>query len=385
MWDVETGRELRAFGGHKYPVYTIAISPDGRLIASGGLKILVRTPEADDAHLTLDERRRRVRSLAFSPDGSSLVAVGSDESTTIWDTATGENPGVLMDHDGPMRAVAFSPVGSRFATASDDRTIRIREAKSGDTLLILRGHTDDVLSLAFSADGSRLLSGSADGTARIWETGGRDERRLRRLEETRWREEATPLVEALFAEHLFLEDVLEALRAEPDLEAGLRDAALTIAALRAPELMSRLSETVTLAPGLDPELYDRARRLAEDVRVLAPGNDRYLLTAGMAEYRTGHYPESRAILEDEDLAESLPDASLTIPIPGTSREAARLLFLAMAYERTGMSTEAGQTLALAEQSGYARPEHAGLRALLTEAREVVVGDSDAPGGPSGGG
>ena len=74
----------------------------------------------------------------------------------------------LEGHTSSVRSVAFSPDGATLVSGSTDNTIRIWRLSDGQLLDTLEGHTSYVLSVAFSPDGSTLASGSADNTIRIW-------------------------------------------------------------------------------------------------------------------------------------------------------------------------------------------------------------------------
>ncbi|MEW6073680.1 MAG: protein kinase [Planctomycetota bacterium] len=382
VWSAVTGELQREITGHRYSVPGVAVSPDGRLLATGGQEIFLRAFDQDEPLAVLPGHRRRVRALEFDPTGERIVSAADDGSTRIWDVASRALLRELRDHDGQVQAVVHSPDGSRLVTASDDRLIRVREARTGDTLLILRGHTEPVLALAFDGTGRRLLSGSADGTARIWETGGREERRRRHLEEVQRREGVGPVVERLFTTHHVLETVLAEIERSPEIAPAARDAACTVARLRAPALMSELSEAVVSAPGATAAAYDAARRQAEAAASLDPQNPHRKLVSGMAHYRAGNLAATKEALRALAERDEATLGARLDPERDPAGEATRLLYLAMAYQRTGEAEEAHRSLEgarrmLADLRGA--PEEPRLLALLAEAESIVPAPPPDPG------
>ena len=111
-----------------------------------------------------------VSSVAFSPDGSRIVAGMYDTTIQIWDARNGEELGLLCGHNGMVTAVAFQPPdGSLVISSSLDTNIRVWDATNGEELKTLVGHKAVVTSIAFLRDGFRIISGSDDGTVRMWD------------------------------------------------------------------------------------------------------------------------------------------------------------------------------------------------------------------------
>jgi WD40 repeat protein/serine/threonine protein kinase len=110
--------------------------------------------------------------LELSPDGKVLATGGFDGLVKIWDMATGaEVLPHLQAHFDPVVSAAFSPDGKGLATASLDQTIKIWEVATWRETDTLRGHESGVWTVAYSANGSRLASGGQDNTVRVWNTG----------------------------------------------------------------------------------------------------------------------------------------------------------------------------------------------------------------------
>ncbi|AMV21046.1 protein kinase domain-containing protein [Planctomyces sp. SH-PL14] len=112
-----------------------------------------------------------VDSVAVSPDGS-LIATGSwDRQARIWDAATGKLKLSIPHPDLYVHGVAWSPDGKLLATAGSarDRYVNLWNAATGELVATLPGHTDAAVSVNFSDNGRWLLSTSYDETARLWD------------------------------------------------------------------------------------------------------------------------------------------------------------------------------------------------------------------------
>jgi WD40 repeat protein len=111
----------------------------------------------------------RVRSVAFSPDGTRIILASDDGTARIYDLATGELALPAIDTGVPVTSVAFAPSGQRFAHAGTDGSVVVRDASTGQVIRSLAGHAQAVNALAFSAEGSLLASASDDGTIAVWD------------------------------------------------------------------------------------------------------------------------------------------------------------------------------------------------------------------------
>ena len=169
------------YSGAFYGINTVAVSPDGTMIASASRDGLLKlwSLVKNQAGTTLTSRRTLGEDLyaenvvAFSPDGKTL-ATGSDENIIkIWNVGTGELLHTLQGHSAWVSGLAFTPDGKTLISSSFDHTIKVWNlGKQGNTEPIetrtLKGHTTWIVALALSSDGKTLASCSFDNKIKIW-------------------------------------------------------------------------------------------------------------------------------------------------------------------------------------------------------------------------
>jgi WD40 repeat protein len=144
---------------------------DGHKPAEGHDSTALPKVEARCQENSKDPREHWVGTLAFSPDGNTLVSGSRDRTIKFWSVPSGELLMTLAAHDGWVRALTFSPDGNVLATCSDDTTIKLWDTSTGDLIKMFQEHKGPVGSIAFSPDGRHLVSGSHDKTVRLWEGG----------------------------------------------------------------------------------------------------------------------------------------------------------------------------------------------------------------------
>jgi hypothetical protein len=178
VWETnETHLVIRSFAAHKDAIYSMALSPDDKILATGSYdqKIKLWDAETGKELRTLSGHNGCVFGLAFRPDGKILASASADRTVKLWDVATGERRDTLSQPLKEVYTVAFTPDGKRLAAGGADNRIRVWEisdsaAETTNPLLYSKfAHEGTILRLAFSPDGETLASTADDRTIKLWD------------------------------------------------------------------------------------------------------------------------------------------------------------------------------------------------------------------------
>ena len=170
LWDSATGRNLTVFGqqegGPKESPGDLAADPESDAVPPNtGPRLWVKDPESegDDA-----VRETPIAAVAFSTDGRSVLSTSDERAFSRWDIATGRlvvsyraQPGLYL------YSAAISPDGKRVLAGGDDRALHLWNFASDREVRYWSGDFDYVGAVAFSADGKRAVA--AGGTPQIWD------------------------------------------------------------------------------------------------------------------------------------------------------------------------------------------------------------------------
>ncbi len=173
FWDVATGKELRVLNAHpKDWVYKLKFFQQGqKMITVGNHNPIVKLWDlrSEKELFVLDSHKAIIEVLEVSPDEKTMITGGHDRLVKLWDLNTGQELHTFRGHEGNVFDAQYSPDGKILATVGEDRVVKLWDLATKKEIRVLKGHSAAINSVAFSPDGSRLVTGSADNTVKLWD------------------------------------------------------------------------------------------------------------------------------------------------------------------------------------------------------------------------
>ncbi|MBA2748214.1 MAG: WD40 repeat domain-containing protein, partial [Tatlockia sp.] len=178
-WHVSTGKCLKTLQGHTSRVWSVAFSPNGHNLASGGddHAAIIWGIDTGYAVSKFQGHSNCTYALTLSPNRQILASAHEDQTIKLWHVNAQQSKPTTYDckylkalsgHSNRIFAVAFSPDGSILASSSGDRTIKLWDTETWRCFNTFKEHSSWVWSLAFSPDGKTLASGSYDRLVKLW-------------------------------------------------------------------------------------------------------------------------------------------------------------------------------------------------------------------------
>jgi WD40 repeat protein len=171
LWDLKARKVRRTFSTFQNWVRGVALSPDGKLLAAGSNypnSGLLRVWEVDSGKELLSRDGPYVNSVAFTPDGKTLVSAGMGISA--WEVGAWKQRQPQFAPSSQISpAVAISPDGRTLAGGMWSGAIQLWDLETGKKIPCERGHLLSVSALEVTPDGKALASWGQDQTLNLWD------------------------------------------------------------------------------------------------------------------------------------------------------------------------------------------------------------------------
>lgn len=170
LWDIQAGKEIQQYRPQGNRITELVFSPDGEvLLAAGSAGVrLFRFRDKTDRRELLGGVGS-VFAVAVSPDGRMAATGGQDGAVRIWEMASGKQRRAMSGDASSLHAVAFSADGAVLATGSNNGHVQLSEVATGKRLHNCAGHRGAVVAVAFAGGASTIISAGVDGTALVWD------------------------------------------------------------------------------------------------------------------------------------------------------------------------------------------------------------------------
>jgi len=177
VWNAFSTNKIHAIALKSAWVMTCAYSPDGNLVACGGLDNICSVyklnkndpnPQATRTFCELAAHEGYLSCCRFLNNGEIITSSG-DSTCLYWDIETKQAKRTFSGHTGDVMSVSVFPEKNWFVSGSCDATVRLWDLRSESAIKVFHGHESDVNSVAFFPDGNAVGTGADDSSCRLFD------------------------------------------------------------------------------------------------------------------------------------------------------------------------------------------------------------------------
>jgi WD40 repeat protein/serine/threonine protein kinase/tetratricopeptide (TPR) repeat protein len=180
LLDTETWQEVPVQKGAWGSGMALGFIPGRNAIAVGLETRSVKVVDLTTGKAKTFPYHSSLHSLAVSPNGELLAAIGTDGTLKTWDLVN-EALFNKIDVSGPISALHFSPDGNTLAVGMN-RQVNLLDIATGESRRLLRGHSQTIRAMAFSQDSATMAAGSTiwsePGELKLWNVNTGQEKKL---------------------------------------------------------------------------------------------------------------------------------------------------------------------------------------------------------------
>lgn len=170
IWNLTTGKlSLEITNPHSDVVLDLAVSPDGKLLATSAADKFIRifNLETGAPLRSFEGHTHHVLGVAWSRDQRTLVSAGADNIIKVWDSLKGDRKKNIETFGKEITAIHYVGTTDQFVAVAGDGQAKLI-SESGNIVRSFAGASDYLYVSRVSADGKLVLAGGQDSVLRVW-------------------------------------------------------------------------------------------------------------------------------------------------------------------------------------------------------------------------
>ena len=171
VFEMPAGKQLLDIkNGHSDTVFGVCFSPDNTKLATCGADKFVKVFEISSGKFikAFEGHTHHVLDVGWKGDGKLLASAGADNVVKVWDYDRGEQVRTIAAHGKQVTRLLFIGKTPQFVTCSGDQAVRFWNADNGGNVRNFGGNTDFVYAVGVSPDGSVVAAGGEEGVVRLY-------------------------------------------------------------------------------------------------------------------------------------------------------------------------------------------------------------------------
>ena len=171
LWNVEGKSVVRNIAdAHSDTVFSIEFSRDGKFMVSGAADKFVKQFEVETGKLvrSYEGHTHHVLGVSWKGDGSRIASAGADNAIKIWNVETGEQHRTIQNYAKQVTSIHFIGATDNVVSCGGDKTVKMHRANDGGNYRNFGGMPDFVYSVACTRDEGLVIAGGEDGVLRVW-------------------------------------------------------------------------------------------------------------------------------------------------------------------------------------------------------------------------